>query len=92
MSLSSFAFIADFTKPGLTPNVPFWAKAVVDKKASAIILETAHPAKFGATVYKAIGQEPALPERLEKVVSLPDNAIPMSKDYDSFKEWLVSNL
>ena len=82
----------DFTKPGLTPNVPFWAKAVVDKKASAIILETAHPAQFGATVYKAIGQEPALPERLEKVVSLPDNAIPMSKDYDSFKEWLVSNL
>ena len=82
----------DFTKPGLTPNVPFWAKAVVDKKASAIILETAHPAKFGATVYKAIGQEPTLPERLEKVVSLPDNAIPMSKDYDSFKEWLVSNL
>ena len=82
----------DFTKPGLTPNIPSWAKDVVDKKAAAIILETAHPAKFGATVYKAIGQEPALPERLEKVISLPDNAIPMSKDYDSFKEWLVSNL
>ncbi len=33
-----------------------------------------------------------MPDRLEKVMSLPDRAIPMKKDYASFKEWLVSNL
>ncbi len=82
----------DYTKPGLTPNVPFWAESVVNKKAVNIILETAHPAKFGATVEKAINREPSMPDRLEKVLSLPDRAIPMEKDYDSFKEWLVSNL
>lgn len=82
----------DITTPGLTANIPSWAQSVIDNKASAIILETAHPAKFGSTVVDAIGREPSIPERLEKVLSLPDNAIPMEKDYDSFKSWLVSNL
>lgn len=82
----------DYSKPGLTANIPAWADKVVSKKAAAIILETAHPAKFGATVVNAIGREPSMPERLEKVMSLPDNAIPMEKDYDSFKSWLVANL
>jgi hypothetical protein len=26
------------------------------------------------------------------VLALPDHAIPMEKDYESFKDWLVSNL
>lgn len=83
---------ADYTKPGLTANIPAWADKVIKKEAAAIILETAHPAKFGATVENAIGRQPNMPERLEKVMSLPDKAIPMNKDYDSFKEWLTANL
>lgn len=82
----------DTAKPGLSPNVPSWADSVTNKKAVGIILETAHPAKFGSTVYQACSREPSMPDRLEKVMSLPDRAIPMSKDYESFKEWLVSNL
>ncbi|HAK69446.1 MAG TPA: threonine synthase [Treponema sp.] len=82
----------DFKKPGLTPNVPEWAKSVPEKKAVGIILETAHPAKFGSTVVSAIGREPSMPDRLEKVMSLPDNAIPMANDYATFKDWLTSNL
>ncbi len=82
----------DIAKPGLTANVPAWAQSVVDKKAVGVILETAHPAKFGQTVVKAIGREPSIPDRLEKVMSLPDRAIPMTKDYDSFKSWLTENL
>lgn len=82
----------DYTKPGLSPNIPDWANDVVNKKAVGIILETAHPAKFGSTVQKAIGREPSMPERLEKVLKLPDHAIPMEKDYESFKTWLVKNL
>ena len=82
----------DFKKPGLTPNIPEWAKSVPEKKAVGIILETAHPAKFGSTVVSAIGREPSMPDRLEKVMSLPDNAIPMANDYATFKDWLTSNL
>ncbi|MBP5751267.1 MAG: threonine synthase [Treponema sp.] len=78
------------SKPGLTPNIPSWGQAVVDKKAVGIILETAHPAKFGSTVVDAIGREPSIPDRLEKVMSLPDRSIPMENDYGKFKEFLTS--
>ncbi|MBO4717332.1 MAG: threonine synthase, partial [Spirochaetales bacterium] len=82
----------DPSKPGLTPNIPSWGQAIVDKKAVGIILETAHPAKFGSTVIEAIGREPSIPDRLEKVMSLPDRSIPMENDYSKFKEFLTSTL
>ncbi len=82
----------DYTKPGLTSNVPSWGNDVTDKKTVGIILETAHPSKFGSIVQDAIGRSPSMPARLESVMRLKDNAIPMSKDYDSFKSWLVNHL
>jgi len=82
----------DINKPGLTANIPSWAEQIAAKNAVGIGLETAHPAKFGATVVKATGREPSIPDRLEKVMGLPEHAIPMSKEYDSFKEWLIQNL
>lgn len=82
----------DYTKPGLTANAPVWANSVTDKKAIGIILETASPAKFGSIVTDAIGREPPMPARLEEVMRLPDNAIPMNNDYAMFKEWLLNNL
>lgn len=82
----------DISKPGLTPNLPVWADSVINKNAVGIILETAHPAKFGSTVEKAIGTTPLIPERLQKVMSLSDRAVPMENDYNTFKEWLLENL
>ena len=82
----------DFTKPGLTPNLPSWADKVINKEAVGIILETAHPAKFGATVQKATGASPIIPDRLEKVMKLEDKAIPMENNYEQFKAWLLENL
>lgn len=82
----------DYSKPGLTPNVPVWADDVINKKAVGIILETADPAKFGATVKEAIGREPVIPERLQKIMQLPEQAIPMENNYDTFKDWLMNNL
>ncbi len=82
----------DWTKPGLTPNLPAWADKVTGKNAVSIILETAHPAKFGNIVSDAIGREPAIPETLQAVMNLPDQAIPMENDYAKFKEWLKANL
>ncbi len=82
----------DIEKPGLVSNIPEWADSIVNKKAVGIILETAHPAKFGSTVQKATGNAPLIPDRLEKVMNLPDKAVPMENDYNKFKEWLLANL
>lgn len=83
----------DYTKPGLTPSIPSWAGDVVTKKnAIGVILETAHPAKFGTTVAQATGSSPIIPDRLEKVLKLKDRAIPMENDYEQFKNWLLENL
>jgi threonine synthase len=79
-------------KPGLTPNIPDWAKDVTDKKTVGIILETAEPAKFGSTVTQAIGREPPVPDRLMEVLKLEDRAIPLDNDYALFKKWLKMNL
>ena len=80
----------DITKPGITPNRPDWADCA--KSAVGIVLETADPAKFSAIVKDAIGKEPLIPERLQKVMALPDRAIPMENDYEKFKDWLIANL
>ncbi len=82
----------DISKPGLTPNLPDWADEVLNKNAVGLILETAHPAKFGSIVKEATGREPALPESLQAVLNLPDMAVPMENDYEKFKEWLKANL
>ena len=79
-------------KPGLTPNVPDWARFVTEKKSIGIILETADPAKFSKVVAEACGREPPMPDRLMQVMQLPDNAVPMENDYEAFKAWLTSNL
>ena len=57
-----------------------------------IILETAHPAKFGEIVYKAIAREPSIPDRLQQIMKLPDMSIPMTNNYSAFKDWLIDNL
>jgi threonine synthase len=78
-------------EPGLIANIPAWAPYIVEKQAVGIVLETAHPAKFGETVKFACGREPSLPDRLEKVLKLPDHAIPISADYPKFRAWLLTN-
>lgn len=88
--LSKISRDADIKKPGLTPNIPDWADCVSD--CVGMILETASPAKFGQTVKLATGKEPALPERLERVMALPDNSVPMENDYGKFRAWLEENL
>jgi len=82
-------------KPGLRGNAsqaPEWARACADRKCIGMILETAHPAKFGETVKAATGREPSLPERLEKVLGLPDRSTAMTTDYAAFRDWLLANL
>ena len=87
--------VTEAGKPGLqgsAKTAPEWARDCADGKCIGMILETAHPAKFGETVKSATGRDPSLPERLEKVLMLPDRSTPMSTDYAEFKEWLLKNL
>ncbi len=89
---NGFTAKGDYTKPGLTPNVPAWASKVDSNEAIGIILETASPAKFGSIVTDAIGREPPMPARLEEVLRKKDRAISMENDYNMFKDWLIANL
>lgn len=77
---------------GTKKTAPVWANNCVGKSCVGMILETAHPAKFGETVRESIGREPSMPERLERVLSLPDRSQPMSSDYAEFRSWLEKNL
>ena len=67
-------------------------KSVVEKQAVGVVLETAHPAKFGEIVSQAIHKEPPVPDRLQKIMKLPDMSVKMKNDYNIFKDWLISNL
>lgn len=82
----------DWTKEGLTPNIPEWASEVTNNNAVGVILETAHPAKFGAIVKDATKREVPLPQRLQDVLEKEDRAIPMKNDYNEFKSWFLDNL
>lgn len=77
---------------GRKKNAPQWAKNCVGQHCVGMILETAHPAKFGETVRDAIGREPSMPERLERVLHLPDRSQPMAAEYAGFRSWLINNL
>lgn len=81
----------NMTKPGLSPFIPGWTKNVNLKNMLGIVLETAHPAKFGSIVKEATGVNPVLPDRLEKVLRLKDNAQDMSVNYAEFKDWFINN-
>lgn len=57
---------------------------------TAIILETAHPAKFPEVMDRALGPgRVAIPERLARLAHEPKCAIPMSAGVDEFRAWLL---
>lgn len=55
-----------------------------------VFCETAHPAKFKATVEEAIGTSIALPERLAAFMKGTKQTVPMSHDFADFKAFLLS--
>ena len=56
--------------------------------AQGLVLATAHPAKFAGVVTRAIGAAPPLPERLAAHLRQPKLSLPMSPQYDHFKQFL----
>lgn len=82
----------DISQPGITDSIPDWASAIQEKRAVAVILQTASPAKFSDTVARAVGREPPMPDRLSDVLRLPNLSIPMQNNYDMFKSYLMDTL
>jgi threonine synthase len=56
-----------------------------------IVLSTADPAKFGATVREATGADPALPERLARCLSLPKQARKMGTRLTELSAFLLDS-
>ncbi|NOX65027.1 MAG: threonine synthase [Chlorobi bacterium] len=57
---------------------------------SAIVVETAHPAKFKESVEDALGIDIKLPEALQKCISKEKKTIKISNSYSAFKEFLLN--
>lgn len=56
---------------------------------TGVFLETAHPAKFLQTVEEIIGNKVAIPEKLQAFMKGTKQSVPMTKDFASFKAYLM---
>lgn len=54
-----------------------------------VFLETAHPAKFQSTVEEIVGAPVPVPEKLAAFMKGTKQSVPMSKDFASFKAFLM---
>ena len=56
---------------------------------TGVFLETAHPAKFLETVEDIIGSKVEIPAKLKEFMKGVKQSIPMNKDFESFKAYLM---
>ena len=54
-----------------------------------LLLATAHPAKFGDTVRRAIGTDPLLPRRLAVTATRSGVSVPVGNRVQDLKEYLL---
>jgi len=57
---------------------------------TGVFLETAHPAKFLETVEGIIGEKVEIPLKLQEFMKGEKKSIPLSKDFETFKNYLLS--
>ena len=57
---------------------------------AAVVLETAHPAKFPEEIEKALGFTPAVPPALAAVDALPEVYDRLAAEYDAFRNYLLA--
>lgn len=55
----------------------------------AVVLETAHPAKFPEEIERLLGFSPEAPPSLQALDSMPEDFDRMEVDYDFFKQYLL---
>ncbi len=68
------------------------ARRIPASPIPAVILSTAHPAKFPAAVARAIGRDPDMPEGLRKVMDLPEKLDFLPNDLALLRQFISSRL
>jgi threonine synthase len=66
-----------------------WVAAEKPAAAPAVILETAHPAKFPEEIEKNLGFTPDVPPAMQAADKLPEDYDRMAVDYDAFRQYLL---
>ena len=61
----------------------------VSKDVAMIVLETALPIKFAATIVEALGTEPDRPAKFEGIESLPKRVVNMPADVTQLKAFIA---
>ena len=61
------------------------------KGVPMIVMETALPIKFAATIVEALGQEPNRPSRFEGIEALPKRVIRMAADAQAVKTYIAQH-
>ncbi|HEX6361998.1 MAG TPA: threonine synthase [Albitalea sp.] len=67
------------------------ARRHVEAGVPMVVLETALPAKFAATIVEAIGREPERPAALEGIEQLPKRFTVMPVDAEAVKRFIADN-
>jgi len=78
----------------LDPHTAVGVKAALELSSGdtpVVCLATAHPAKFGEAVARAIGREVALPPALQDLASRPRRVEVMDADLEKVKEFVRKN-
>ncbi len=68
-----------------TATAAFACRACVPAEEPAVILSTAHPAKFPEAVERATGRRPPVPARLEAVLAAPERREVLDDDYAALR-------
>lgn len=64
-------------------------KEGLEKGETGFFIETAHPAKFLATVENAISEEVEIPGKLQEFMKGKKQAVSLPSDFESFKSYLL---
>ena len=64
-------------------------KEQLQPSETGLFLETAHPAKFKDKVDEILSTEIAVPERLAAFMKGTKQSIPMDKQFETFKQFLM---
>ncbi len=68
------------------------ARQYLEAGVPMVVLETALPIKFAATIEEALGQLPPRPARFEGIEALPKRVVLMSPDVDEIKRFIAKNV
>ena len=85
-----------YTETGyiLDPHGACGYQALVDglqEGEIGVFCETAHPAKFKEKVDEILGIDVAIPDRLAAFMKGEKQSVPLSKNFDDFKKYLLQN-